>query len=426
MKEEKDNQNNNVSIKKIKALSLNIICPNTKINNMKTCYNKTVSFKNDLKYKNSITTSNNGKYKSKRKLVTSSSSDYLKEIQKEIITLCNLVKDKKRKNDKKISSSEISTQNHTKSNKYNEKKYEIYDKENLAYEIYHDYKKLNFNDKKIPFLKRMELYSIKRNLKEEKINELLNLRSPKISEKKRRKTFNNLIKDIKIRKEKRAKREINSKLNEKKKKMNQKKINEIVKRLYTSKKNLKAKKNIKTDVEKEAETIDNKNITKEKKKLSKSISHNNFKIIEKLNQRLYYKYMNEKDLTYKLFLGKVDELLKNKNNSNDNFSEDKTKYNSINSDYMSISDLSNFRQNYKTNEKINLKQKKIKYNFNNGNNYDIINNIENNQSNNSPKLNNFNIKNNDENNLNSKLNYFPKKENNLKISLIIENFFSNK
>ena len=426
MKEEKDNQNNNVSIKKIKALSLNIIYPNTKNNNMKTCYNKTVSFKNDLKYKNSITTSNNGKYKSKRKLVTSLSSDYLKEIQKEIITLCNLVKDKKRKNDKKISSSEISTQNHTKSNKYNEKKYEIYDKENLAYEIYHDYKKLNFNDKKIPFLKRMELYSIKRNLKEEKINELLNLRSPKISEKKRRKTFNNLIKDIKIRKEKRAKREINSKLNEKKKKMNQKKINEIVKRLYTSKKNLKAKKNIKTDVEKEAETIDNKNITKEKKKLSKSISHNNFKIIEKLNQRLYYKYMNEKDLTYKLFLGKVDELLKNKNNSNDNFSEDKTKYNSINSDYMSISDLSNFRQNYKTNEKINLKQKKIKYNFNNGNNYDIINNIENNQSNNSPKLNNFNIKNNDENNLNSKLNYFPKKENNLKISLIIENFFSNK
>ena len=426
MKEEKDNQNNNISIQKIKALSLNIIYPNTKNNNMKTCYNKTVSFKNDLKYKNSITTSNNGKYKSKRKLVTSLSSDYLKEIQKEIITLCNLVKDKKRKNDKKISSSEISTQNHTKSNKYNEKKYEIYDKENLAYEIYHDYKKLNFNDKKIPFLKRMELYSIKRNLKEEKINELLNLRSPKISEKKRRKTFNNLIKDIKIRKEKRAKREINSKLNEKKKKMDQKKINEIVKRLYTSKKNLKAKKNIKTDVEKEAETIDNKNITKEKKKLSKSISHNNFKIIEKLNQRLYYKYMNEKDLTYKLFLGKVDELLNNKNNSNDNFSEDKTKYNSINSDYMSISDLSNFRQNYKTNEKINLKQKKIKYNFNNGNNYDIINNIENNQSNNSPKLNNFNIKNNDENNLNSELNYFPKKENNLKISLIIENFFSNK
>ena len=87
MKEEKDNQNNNISIQKIKALSLNIIYPNTKNNNMKTCYNKTVSFKNDLKYKNSITTSNNGKYKSKRKLVTSLSSDYLKEIQKEIINI---------------------------------------------------------------------------------------------------------------------------------------------------------------------------------------------------------------------------------------------------------------------------------------------------------------------------------------------------
>lgn len=435
MKEEKDNQNNNLLIKKIKALSINIICPNTHNNNRKTCNNKTISYINEIKYKNSTTSTNNYTNKSKRKLITSLSSDYLKEIQKEIITLCNLVKDKKQKNNKKINSSEIPTQNHTKRKQYNEKKYEIYNKENLAYEIYHDYKKLNFNDKKIPFLKRMELYSIKRNLKEEKINELLNLRSPKISEEKRKKTFNNLIKDIKIRKEKRAKNEINSKLNEKKKKMSQKKINEIVKRLYTSKKNLKTKKNIKTDVEKasEAEGVDDKdkNLAKEKKKITKCNSHNNFKIIENLNQRLYYKYMNEKDLTYKLFLGKVDELLNNKNNSNDNFSEDKTKYNSINSDYMSFSELSNFRQNYKTNGKINLKQKNIQYNFNNGNNYDIINNIENNQSNNnSPALNNSNISKNDNNSnnneFNSELNSLPKKENNLKSSLIIDNFFSNK
>ena len=439
MKEEKGNQNNNVSIKKIKALSLNIILPNTQNNNRKKCFYKTTSYKNDLKYKNSTTTAKNDKNKPKRKLVTSLTSGYLKEIQKEIITLCNLVKNKKQKNNKRINSSEVSTQNHTKMNLYNEKKYEKYDKENLAYEIYHDYKKLNFNDKKIPFLKRMELYGIKRNLKEEKINELLKLRSPKISEERRKKTFNNLIKDIKIRKEKKEKEEINSKLNIKKKKMRQKRINEIVKRLYTSKNNLKTKKNIKTNVEKETGTDEDKdkdkdkNLIKEKKKISKCNSHNNLKIIENLNQRLYYKYMKEKDLTYKLFLRKVDELLNHKNNNNDdNFSEDKTKYNSINSDYMSFSDLSNFRQNNKKNGKINLKQKKIKYNFNNGNNYDIINNIENNQSNNNntPILNNCNILKNDNysnnNELNSELNSFPKKENNLKISLIIDNFFSNK
>ena len=418
MKKEKESKNNNLFIKKVKALSLNIISSNKENNNKKKVYN-TISYNSDLKKKNSTATSNiNDKNKYKKRLVTSLSSNQLKEIQNEIITLCNLVKEKKRKNNKKISSTEVSTQNHTKRNKYNEKKYEIYDKENLAYEIYHDYKKLNFNDKKIPFLKRMELYSIKRNLKEQKINELLNLKSPKISEERRKKAFNNLIKDIKLRKEKKEKKEINSKLDIKKKKITQKKINEIVKRLYTSKKNLKSKTNIKTDIEKEKEIVDDKNISKEKKKISKCNSHNNFQIIENLNQRLYYKYMNEKDLTYKLFLGKVNELLKNKNNSKDNFSEDKTKYNSISSDYISYSDLSNFRQNKnsKKNSKTNLKQKKIKYNFNNGNNYDIINNIQNYQSNDD---------NDNENDLNSKLNSLPKKENNLKVSLIIDNFFSN-
>ena len=406
MKKEKGNQNNNGSIKRIKTFSLNNVPSNIQNNQKKKYLYKTISFSNDLKY---TTNNNNDNNKSKKKLITSLSSDQFKEIQNDIISLGNLVKNKKQKSNKKISRSEISIQNHNKRNiKYNENKYEMYNKENLAYEIYHDYKKLNFNDENIPFLKRMELYSIKRNLKEEKINELLNLRSPKISEERRKKTFNNLIRDIKIRKEKKEKKEISTKSIEQKKKVSHKKINEIVKRLYTSKHNLKTKKNINTDVEKEI--VDNKNLSKENKKINKCNSQKNFKTIKKLNQRLYYKYMNEKDLIYKLFLEKVDKLLNKKNNnkSNDNFSEDKTKYN---------------------NRKTNLKKKKIEYNFNNDNNNDIINNIKNYQfNNNSSLLNNYNIMKNDNNsNMNgSELNYLPKKENNLKISLIIDNFFSNK
>ena len=73
-------------------------------------------------------------------------------------------------------------------------RFEKYDKEKISYEVYHQYQKMNFNAS-IPFIQRMELYSLKRCLKDYKIEELTNLQSPKISEKEIVQTFNRLIED---------------------------------------------------------------------------------------------------------------------------------------------------------------------------------------------------------------------------------------
>ena len=64
-----------------------------------------------------------------------------------------------------------------------ENHFELYDKEKISYEIYHQYQKLSFNFLSIPFIQRMELYSLKRCLRDYKVEELTNLKSPKISEK---------------------------------------------------------------------------------------------------------------------------------------------------------------------------------------------------------------------------------------------------
>ena len=74
-------------------------------------------------------------------------------------------------------------------------RFEKYDKERISYEVYHQYQKLNFNYSSIPFIQRMELYSLKKCLKDYKIEELTNLQSPKISEKEIVQTFNRLIED---------------------------------------------------------------------------------------------------------------------------------------------------------------------------------------------------------------------------------------
>ena len=80
-------------------------------------------------------------------------------------------------------------------NKKEINRFEKYDKERLSYEIYHQYQKLNFDYEQIPFVQRMQLYALKKCLKDYKIEELTNLRSPKMSEKRIIHTFNRLIED---------------------------------------------------------------------------------------------------------------------------------------------------------------------------------------------------------------------------------------
>ena len=260
-------------------------------------------------------------------------------------------------------------------------RFEKYDKERISYEIYHEYQKLNFNFKTIPFIQRMELYSLKRCLKDYKVEELAHQQSPKIPEKEKIQTFNRLIEDSnrrlfktkknerkKINEEKNIKTKEISVINNKnknpekkeilkgKKVFNKKKWDEIYEKRFSSKlkeRNDKLEKLRKQKEEKikkeEDKIIDNLNKKQEifnqryGMKRNKSAHHltkssnnklnknenkyyiGNSKIVTNLNQRLYYNEMTKKDLGYKSFLEKANRLMdtcefkdiNNKNNKND-------------------------------------------------------------------------------------------------------------
>ena len=294
----------------------------------------------------------------------------------------------------------------TKKNKNNNKKskeknrFEKYDKEKLSYEIYHQYQKLNFEKEKLPFLERMQLYALKKCLQDYKIEELTNIQSPKISEKKIIHTFNRLIEDSNRRNFKLKKKnnyenstkylpkknnkniqtnkaklntenyksnknneKINNNINNKnsnnqnkniiKKKPNLKvnksfdkqKWDEIYERRFSSKlkernEKLEKMRQEKEEKRKKEEDIIIENLNKkqnminQKYGLKRSHSVNditkgnnnnlnnkyyigNNKIITNINQRLYYNELNKKDINYKTFMDKAQELLSD--NINDFF-----------------------------------------------------------------------------------------------------------
>ena len=246
-------------------------------------------------------------------------------------------------------------------------RFEKYDKERISYEIYHQYQKLKFNFKSIPFIQRMELYSLKRCLKDYKLEELLHLQSPKISEKEKVQTFNRLIEDSnrrlfkskknenkKINKEKNIKtkeirvinnnknKNLEKKENNKEKKtlktFNKKKWDEIYEKRFGSKlkeKNEKLEKLRKDRDEKikkeEDRIIDDLNKKEEiftqryGMKRNNSAHHltktsipnlninkyyiGNSRIVTNLNQRLYYNEMTKRDIGYKTFLEKANRLM---------------------------------------------------------------------------------------------------------------------
>ena len=253
-------------------------------------------------------------------------------------------------------------------------RFEKYDKERISYEIYHQYQKMNFNAS-IPFIQRMELYSLKRCLKDYKIEELTNLQSPKISEKEIVQTFNRLIedsnrrlfkskkisnqknkenKDIDIKNNKKNNININKGNHVEKKTFSKKKWDEIYEKRFGSKlkeRNDKLdlkRKEKEAEIKKEEDIIIN-NLNKKQEifnkrygmkrnnsanNLTKSSNHSlnsnkyyigNNKIVTNLNQRLYYNEMTKKDLGYKSFLEKANRLMdtcefkdiNNKNNKKD-------------------------------------------------------------------------------------------------------------
>ena len=377
----KINKNN-----KIKELTLtdNYILfsnKNTSIPINKIYFSENISKYKNMKNNKSITILNNAKKiknKTERKLTTTLSLAQIYDIKEDIYAVYTMVKDNKFRSIK-AKKNKSNPKVYLKKNNISENKYEIYDLDKLSYQIYHDYQKINFNDTS-NFLDRMELYNIKRCFKDIKIKEYLNIKSPKISELKRQKIFDNLINDVKIRKNK---RELNCNINKMSKKLNQKKIDEIVTRLYTNEKNNKKKLKVKTEDKEKQKLIENLKGNKKKnynnkKEITKCNSQDtiNNKIYE-LNKRLYYKEINKKDIQYKLFLQKLDDLFgnhlnnKNKENGlikNENFSSNQIDNNG-NKDYLDYSQLINLRKNNNNKiinlqRKINLKERNIvKYNF---------------------------------------------------------------
>ena len=298
--------------------------------------------------------------------------------------------EKNRNNNDNIKKNYKSDRPYSATRKTKKNHFEKYDKEKISYEIYHQYQKLNFNFLSIPFIQRMELYSLKKCLKDYKIEELTNLQSPKISEKEIVQTFNRLIEDSNRRlckskkvlnKKEPKEMKINNKKKEKKeikKSFSKKKWDEIYEKRFKSKlkernnKLEKKRKEKEEKIKKEEDSIIN-NLNKQQALFSKrygikrnnsenniikfsthSLNSNkyyigNSKIVTNLNQRLYYNEIKKKDIYYKSFLEKAHELL------------DDNEYDSKN--IKSGNKKNCFRKRTKAEKKKDNRKKNVVYNF---------------------------------------------------------------
>ena len=415
-KENNNNQqniNNNIKSNIPEIKSLKNIDNNTLVYSNMSSSSKPI---NDNIMPNLLSQSNNNK---EFKMDHSTNINSLENVKQDII---NFYLIEQRKNEEKKREIELkrNLNNNMKKNKIinnkskEKNRFEKYDKEKLSYEIYHQYQKLNFEKEKLPFLERMQLYALKKCLKDYKIEELTNIKSPKISEKQIIHTFNRLIEDsnrrnfqlykksanqnnqniskkknhinIKknISKNGNNKNNENEKINNNKnknsnlnnnnlnnnnlnkynnninnnqnktilKKQNYKtnksfdkqKWDEIYERRFSSKLKERNEKLEKMRQEKEEKLkkeediiIDNlnkkQNLINQKYGLKRSKSVNdiikdknnsyntnnnyyigNNKVIRNLNQRLYYNELNKKDIDYKTFMDKAQELINNTNN----------------------------------------------------------------------------------------------------------------
>jgi hypothetical protein len=185
-------------------------------------------------------------------------------------------------------------------NRYN--KYNISD---ILYQIDKTYSKINFNDK--DFITRMNNYATKRNLRDDKINEILNDNKPKISKENLLKIFNRLIEDSNRRNEANLKIEILKKsniiLNDYSNKLiKNKSINpERWKKIYEDRFKCKFekynnnRKNKKLELELKKKKNEENEIT-EMKKYSKSIVLSK-DYLNEFNKRLYYEPISKKKLS---------------------------------------------------------------------------------------------------------------------------------
>jgi hypothetical protein len=356
----------------------------------------------------------------------------MENIKQDIINFYLIKKQKEREKNKANKNMNYShLKKNSKINMEKEKnRFEKYDKEKISYEIYHQYQSIHF-DKTIPFLERMDLYNLKKILKDYKVEELTKLQSPKTSNKNAINTFNRLIEDSNRRIINSYQKNESENVIEKKKikrvskSFDKKKWNEIYEKRFNSKlkernEKLEKMREERENEKKREEDLIIENLNKKQillnqrygykrsksvtnfRKNSKSKDNNNYiignsKLIESLNKRLYYNEINKKDIDYKTFMDKAKELIKDNNNNNNFFisfgkqrknnyifNEDRIKYNAKKNAFRTNSSISknkkvlnsnciyNFRDNENINEKDNKNNNYIKLinNKNENSNFD--------------------------------------------------------
>ena len=239
--------------------------------------------------------------------------------------------------------------------KYEKQLYERYNKYNISeilYNIDKTYSKINFNDK--DFMTRMDNYTSKRNLRREKINEILEKKIPKTSKKNLLLVLNRLIDDSNRRIEANKKVEIFKKDNKikddyseelsKNKSVSSEKWKKIYEERFKSKLNQYNNDKIKMKLDSEQKKKKNEEEElSQMKKYGKSIIFSE-EILNEYNQRLYYYPITKKKLT-------CLENLKIKNQEYDN---------AIKLNNKKIYNLKSQKNQFQTNRNKSSKTKKLK------------------------------------------------------------------
>ena len=239
--------------------------------------------------------------------------------------------------------------------KYEKQLYERYNKYNISeilYNIDKTYSKINFNDK--DFMTRMDNYTSKRNLRREKINEILEKKIPKTSKKNLLLVLNRLIDDSNRRIEANKKVEIFKKDNKikddyseelsKNKSVSSEKWKKIYEERFKWKLNQYNNDKIKMKLDSEQKKKKNEEEElSQMKKYGKSIIFSE-EILNEYNQRLYYYPITKKKLT-------CLENLKIKNQEYDN---------AIKVNNKKIYNLKSQKNQFQTNRNKSSKTKKLK------------------------------------------------------------------
>lgn len=184
-------------------------------------------------------------------------------------------------------------------------KYSKYNTQELSYKISNEYSKIDFDNKN--FLDRMEFYTLKESLKNDKIDELVNENKPHISERRKVECFNRLIADSNRRSESKKKIEgithddilmhdIKQSLDKKEKAPITKKKWEVI----YNERFMKKYKDLKHMIDKQREEEEKEKKEKEdciikerERRIKKCFSKDK---IEEINKRLYYIPKNKKTI----------------------------------------------------------------------------------------------------------------------------------